>query len=206
MIRNQSKWLVGFLLVSVLTNIVFAVRMQFPFTWQRLRLAMIPAPQLMAADHIRGPEDAITTVIVYTNYQCSYCAKLNADLTTMSAELNFRWAYRHSTNQNQELAFKAAAAAECAADQGRFWEYNDQLFSALKTLKEEHLQQIAEQLKLNMADFAQCTGTGKYKDQLIAAGQQAEDKKIVATPTYFINGKRFVGTKPYAELKELLLN
>ena len=102
------------------------------------------------------------------------------------------------------LAFKAAMAAECADDQGKFWEYNDQVFASENTLNEELLRKIAEQLKLDMPDFAQCTNSEKYKNQLIAAKRQAEDKKITATPTYFINGKRHVGSKPYAELKNLV--
>lgn len=202
---HYSKWLVRLLLVSLLTNIVLIVRLQYPFAWQQLRLAMIPAPQLTPADHIRGPANASTTVIVYTNYQCSFCARLNADLLTLATELNFRWAYRHYADQNQE-AFKAAAAAECAGDQGKFWEYSDRLFGLAvpQTLNEEHLQQIAEQLHLGMSEFSQCTVAEKYKEPLIAAKQQAvENQKINATPTYFINGKRYMGLKPYAELKKL---
>jgi hypothetical protein len=70
LIQVHSKWLAGLLLVSLLANIVFAVRLQSPSAWQQLRLAMIPTPQLSAADPILGPADAATTVIVYTNYQC----------------------------------------------------------------------------------------------------------------------------------------
>jgi protein-disulfide isomerase len=201
---RYSKWLTSLLLVSLLTNIVLIIRLQFPAQWQHWRLSLIPPPQLTEVDHTRGPATA-PTVIVYTNYQCGYCARLNADLITLAAELDFRLAYRHSTSENQPLAFKAASAAECAADQGKFWEYNDQLFINAKTLNEQNLAEIAQQLKLDMAVFAQCTTTEKYKDRLIAARQQAEDKKIRATPTIFINGERYIGAKPPAELKQLIV-
>jgi protein-disulfide isomerase len=205
MTQSHSRWLAGLLLISVLTNIVLAVKLQFPFAWQQLRLALIPAPQLTAADHVRGPADAATTIIIYTNYQCSFCARLNADLIKLSSELDFRWTYRHYTDESQE-AFKAATAAECAYDQGKFWEYNDQLFAATQTWDAASLQQIAEQLKLDMPVFIQCTGEEKYKEQLIASRQHAvENQKINATPTYFINGKRYKGLKPYAELRKLML-
>jgi protein-disulfide isomerase len=206
LIQVHSKWLAGLLLVSLLANIVFAVRLQSPFAWQQLRLAMIPTPQLSAADHILGPADAATTVIVYTNYQCPYCARLNADLITLGSELDFRLVYRHFAEPTQE-AFQAAAAAECAGDQGRFWEYSDILFNSTpQTLNDERLQQIAEQLQLDMSGFAECTRGEKYKDPLLAARQQAaEDQKINATPTYFINGKRHIGLKPYTELKRLVM-
>lgn len=192
-------------MVSLLTNIVFAVRLQFPFAWQQLRLALVPAPQLTATDHIRGPAHATVTIIVYTNYQCPYCSRLNRDLMALATEMDFRWVYRHYADPNQE-AFKAAAAAECAGNQGRFWDYSDQLFNSLsQTRHEKLLQQIAEQLKLDMRGFGECMSGEKYKDFLLAAKQHAaDDQKINATPTYFINGKRHIGLKPQEELKQLL--
>jgi protein-disulfide isomerase len=203
--KGTSKLLVGMLAASILTNIVFAARLYLPNAWHQLRLMMIPAPQLTADDYIRGPADATTTVIVYTNYQCPYCARLNADLTTLEAELGFRLTYRLYADQAQVMAFKAASAAQCAGDQGKFWEYGDQLFIDAKTLNEKDLPQIAEHLKLDVASFTQCITTEKYKDELLAAKQQAENIQINATPTYFINGKRYVGTKPLAQLKKLIV-
>jgi protein-disulfide isomerase len=160
---------------------------------------------LTSTDHIRGPADAAATVIVYTNYQCSYCVRLNEDLNTLGKELGFRWIYRHYADQNQE-AFRAANAAECAGDQGRFWEYSDQLFgSGPQTLNEERLSLIADQLQLNMSGFSECMIGEKYKNRLITAKRQAaENQKINATPTYFINGRRHIGLKPYTELKQLV--
>jgi protein-disulfide isomerase len=206
MIRGQSKWLVGLLLLSLLTNVVLAIRLQYPAAWHRWRLAMIPPPQLTATDHMRGPANAATTLIVYTNYQCRYCSQLNTDLITLAEELDFRWAYRHHVDKNQALAFKAAEAAECAGEQDKFWEYSDQLFAAGKSLDEAGLPKIAEHLQLDMAGFAQCTSSGKHEERLIADQQAAAKQRISATPTYFINGKRHVGAKPYATLKQLLLN
>jgi protein-disulfide isomerase len=204
-INGHSKWLAGLLLISLLTNIVLIARLQFPFAWQQLRLALVPAPQLASADHIRGPAESAVTLIVYTNYQCHYCARLNADLIALMKELDFRWVYRHYAEQNQE-AFQAAVAAECAGDQGEFWEYSDQLFiTDPRALNKERLQQIAEQLQLDMSGFTGCLAGEKYKDGLIAARLQAAGKqKISATPTFFINGKRHIGLKPYTELKQLV--
>jgi protein-disulfide isomerase len=204
---GTSKLLVGMLVISLLTNIVFAVRLQYPGTWRQLRLAMAPSPQLTFTDHVRGPDDAAITVIIYTNYQCPYCAKLNENLTALATELDFRWSYRHYTDyQNQPLAFKAAMATECAGEQGQFWGYNDSLFSSPQLLSDDHLHHIAQQLNLDMTAFMQCTTLEKYRDALISTRQQARNYQITATPTYFINGKRVIGLKPYAELKQILIS
>lgn len=193
------------LLVSLLTNIVFAVRLHFPGVLQKLQLAFIPSPELTTTDHIRGPDKAATTVIVYTDYQCPYCAKLNEHLVSLMAELDFRLSYRHFTDpQNRPLSFKAAEAAECAADQGRFWAYSDGLFEPGQPLNDERLKKLAQQLELDMAPFEQCLHTEKHKDKLTQGKRLAEAIKIKATPTFFINGKRHIGLKPYEQLKPLL--
>lgn len=206
MTQSHSKWLVGMLLVSILTNIVFAVRLHFPGVLQQLQLAFIPSPELTAVDHIRGSDKAATMVIVYTDYQCPYCLKLNEHLTALMPTLDFRLAYRHFTDpENRPLSFKAAEAAECAADQGRFWAYNDGLFQpGQQPLNDEHLKKLAQQLELDMAAFEQCLNTEKHKDKLAHGKRLAEAMKITATPTFFINGKRHIGLKPYEQLKQLL--
>lgn len=202
---SHSKWLAGILLVSILTNIVFAVKLYLPGALQQLQLAFTPSPELMAADHIRNPDKAATTVIVYTDYQCPYCLKLNEYLVSLMAELDFRLAYRHFTDpQGRPLSFKAAEAAECAADQGRFWAYSDGLFEPGHPLNDERLRHLAQQLELDITAFEQCLNTEKHKDKLAHGKRLAETMKITATPTFFINGKRHIGLKPYEQLKQLL--
>lgn len=205
MTNSHSKWLVGMLFVSILTNIIFAVRLYFPDILRQLQLAFIPAPELTAVDHVRGPDKAAIMVIVYTDYQCPYCLKLNEHLKALMPALDFRLAYRHFADpENRPLSFKAAMAAECAADQGQFWTYSDKLFEPEQPLNDERLRSIAQQLELDMAPLEQCMSTEKHKDKLIQEKRQAETMKITATPTFFINGKRHIGLKPYEQLKQLL--
>lgn len=205
MTNSHSKWLVGLLFVSILTNIVFAVRLHFPGVWQQLQLALITPPELTASDHIRGPDQAAITVIVYTDYQCPYCLKLNEHLKALMPSLDFRLAYRHFADpESRPLSFKAAAAAECASDQGKFWGYSDGLFQPGQPPNDERLKNLARQLELDMTAFEQCLDTEKHKDKLTHGKRQADAMKITATPTFFINGKRHIGLKPYEQLEQLL--
>lgn len=193
------------LLVSILTNIVFAVRLYLPNILRELQLAFIPAPELTAADHVRGPDKSAITVIVYTDYQCPYCLKLNEHLMALMPALDFRLAYRHFADpEGRPLSFKAAAASECAGDQGKFWAYSDGLFQAERPINEERLKNLAQQLELDMTGFEQCMTIEKHKGKLIHNKQLADAMKISATPTFFINGKRHIGLKSYEQLKQLL--
>ena len=197
--------LMGMLLISILTNMILATQLYFPQALHQMRLAFIAPPKLKASDHTRGPADTKTTLIVYTNYECSYCAKLNHDLLILMKELDFRLVYRHfSDADNRPLSFKAATAVECASDQNQFWAYNDKLFQHKQTFDNQNLQNIALQLNLDSPTFQQCINTEKYSDKIIAQKKQADTKKISATPTFFINGKRHEGWRPIEEMKQLL--
>ncbi len=85
-----------------------------------------------------------------------------------------------------KTAFKAAEAARCAGDQGKFWEMHDRLFANQQTLAPTNLPQHAQALELDVPKFQQCLDSGKYvavirKD--LAEGQQAG---VTGTPGFFL--------------------
>jgi protein-disulfide isomerase len=201
-----NKLVVGMLLISIATNIVLATRLHFPQFFQQLRLALVAPPKLGPSDHTRGPAATGAVLIVYTNYQCPFCAELNRNLQALTNELDFQVAYRHLADPiSQPFAYKAAMGAECASEQNRFWEYNDRLFQPDQALDGEVLPGIARQLQLNMDQFQECLAVEKYAGKIVADTQSAEAKKVIATPTFFINGKRHEGSRPLAEMKQLLI-
>lgn len=203
--RFGPKLVAGLLVVSVVTNIVLVARLHFPQALRQIRLAFVSAPELTPADHVRGPDTAKTVMVVYTNYQCPYCAQLNHTLLALMPERKFRLAYRHfSDPDDRPRSFKAAIAAECASDQNRFWEYNDRLFESDRSFDDEDLFGIAGQLTLDVNRFRQCVESKKYAGKIASDRKEAESKKVMATPTFYINGKRYEGSRPVEEMKQLL--
>ncbi len=88
----------------------------------------------------------------------------------------------------------AAYAAECANEQGRFWEYHDKLFSVwagenVGTYSKANLKKYAADLKLDTAKFNQCIDTDKYKSVIDADVAEAGRLGIQATPTFLVNGR-----------------
>jgi protein-disulfide isomerase len=82
-------------------------------------------------------------------------------------------------------AFKASEAANCAADQGKFWEMHDLLFANQQTLDVENLVKHAGSLKLNTAKFKQCLDNNKYAERVRSHMNDGQKAGARGTP-YFV--------------------
>jgi len=101
-------------------------------------------------------------------------------------------------------AFPAAEAANCANEQGVFWEYHDKLFSMELGLSSEAYQGYAQELDLDMNEFIECLESGRYKDEVQADFDFAANLGIRSTPTFFINGIALVGAQPFEVFQEVI--
>ena len=110
-------------------------------------------------------------------------------------------------------AFKAAEAAACAMDSGKYWEMHDLLFANQKALEPEKLPGYAERLGLDQDDFESCLETGK-KERVNADLAAASKAGISATPSFLIgwvqdDGKikisqQLRGAQPFANFQRVL--
>ena len=89
----------------------------------------------------------------------------------------------------------AALAAQCARDQGKFWEYHDALFKAAR-LDNNTFGEIAQSLGLDSGQFQKCQEEGKFQARIKAETQQARGLGISSTPTFLINGGLLSGAQP----------
>jgi len=112
-------------------------------------------------------------------------------------------------------AFKAAEAAECAGEQGKFWEMHNKIFENQRALSPEDLSKDAEAVGVDMPKFKACLDSGKYAEKIkkdIAEGQKAG---VTGTPTSLLgwiepDGKNIkavkiiIGAQPYTVFKEAI--
>jgi protein-disulfide isomerase len=108
--------------------------------------------------------------------------------------------YKHSAFLGQESVW-AAQAAECAADQGKFWEYHDLLFDKqtgenVGTFTKENLMAYAKDLGLDSAKFDPCLKNDDTLQRVVSDTQEGRQVGVTGTPTFFINGKPLVGAQP----------
>ncbi len=103
----------------------------------------------------------------------------------------------------------AAEAAHCAQDQGRFWEYHDQLFANLRgenegSFKRDNLIRFATDLKLDVPKFTQCVDEHKYRDFVIGSTLEAQRLGIQGTPSIVVNTQLVPGFVPFSELQPII--
>lgn len=155
-----------------------------------------------------GPEDAKVTVVEFTDYQCPFC-KRHFDQTTPLLLQEYEGRIKlvvmnFPLNNIHPFAQKAAEAAECANDQGEFWEYHDLLFENQNALDVASLKRHAGNLLLDQAAFDDCLDSGAKSQQVqqdLQAGQRAG---VTGTPSFFINGHNLRGALPFASFKSLI--
>ena len=116
--------------------------------------------------------------------------------------------YKHSAFLGQESVW-AAQAAECAADQGKFWEYHDLLFDKqtgenIGTFTKENLIAYAKELGLDSAKFDPCLQNDETLQRVESDTNEGRQVGVSGTPTFFINGKPLVGAQPAEVFKAQL--
>lgn len=156
------------------------------------------AADLPATPYFRGPEDALVTIIEFTDYQCPYCSRANSTIEDLvDANDDVRVVIRHNPLSFHQRADEAAAAAVAAGAQGMFWEYHDLLFGSGSTLEDAQLEGFAEELGLDV-DQWQADRVSQATREVVAADQGAAVAlNASGTPQFFINGERIRGAQPF---------
>jgi protein-disulfide isomerase len=200
--------LLGFLFtfsaVSLSLNLYFLWLLKKPAVLEYISRYRTPAA-VSASDHVRGPADATVTLIEYADFQCSFCEELHASLKELSKKEKFRWVFRHFPLESHKLSERYAEASECASEQGRFWEFADALYEhPLKQGSIENLTAEAYREGLNPNQFTRCVENKITEDKVLSQKREGERLWIDATPTFFVNGRRYVGALPVEDLEKAL--
>ena len=101
-------------------------------------------------------------------------------------------------------ANSAANAANCAHEQGVFWEYHDMLFSMEQGLGNGAYLDYASQLDIDQADFQECLDSSRYEAEVQADFDFAAELGVRSTPTFFINGIAVVGAQPFEIFQQVI--
>jgi len=150
-----------------------------------------------------GPEDAEITLIEFSDFGCSFCAKWhNETYEDLMAAYpgKIRFVYRNVPFR----AFPASEAAMCASEQDAYWPYHDKLFSYEYGLTDDAYIQYAEDLNLDMEAFNTCISEHRYQDFIQDDMDYATQLGIQSTPTFFINGLALIGAQPIGAFKQVI--
>lgn len=165
------------------------------------------APVDEKVDHARGSTDG-RVILEYGDYECPYSRQAFRAIERVEQELDgrIRFAFRHfPLVQIHPHAFGAAAAAEAAEMQGRFWAMHELLFHRLNALEDDDLRQYAGQLGLDVARFdLDRIGPDVRRRVRRDVETGLASREVRGTPTLFIDGVVYVGRYDAASLTEAM--
>ncbi len=156
--------------------------------------------------HQLGPDDALVTIVEWSDFECPYCARNARVMENVRAKYgdSVRIVFRHypmSFHKNAQLAAEAAVAA---ANQGKFWAFHSLLWSRPGNLSRADLEDFAKAAGLDMATFRRALDDHRYRNVVLAEGAAAEALGVEGTPTLFINGQPIVGSRTQEDLERVI--
>ncbi len=156
--------------------------------------------------HQLGPDEALVTIIEFSDFQCPFCAKEAPVLAKIHQKYGeqVRIIYRHMAMSFHRYASVAAEAGVAAAEQGKFWAFHDQVFSHFGHLTRADLESFAQASGVEMTSFKAALDNRRYRDAVVAETAAAEALGVDGTPTMFINGQPVSGARDEENLERLV--
>ncbi|HXM38648.1 MAG TPA: DsbA family protein [Gemmatimonadales bacterium] len=150
-----------------------------------------------------GSEKAPVEVTEYGDFECPACAGFaTLQMPTIKEQLittgKVRWRYRDYPLPMHAYSRLAAHAAQCAGEQGKFWEMHDQLFynhSWAQTGKDPSylFRDFARAAGADLSRYDACMKSGRYAARIEFSRQEGEQRLVDGTPTFYINGVKYIG-------------
>jgi protein-disulfide isomerase len=175
-----------------------------------IRVMFAPPRQDVAIapeDPSLGPANAPVTIVEFSDFQCPFCQRVAPTLKQIKAKYGDRvrivWKDFPLT-QIHPQAFDAAQAGNCAREQGKFWEYHDQLFANQSALQPEFLKKYAAAVGMNAETFGACLDSAKFRPKVQAALETGAKLGIGSTPTSYVNGRTVTGAQPYEVFESVI--
>jgi hypothetical protein len=155
--------------------------------------------------HRLGPEGATVRLMLFSDFECPYCAELagviQEVMQTFPMEVSLE--YIHLPLKSHPQAFEAAVASECAARQGKFWLYHDELMKQRGQL-DGKWEQAAQAVGLDLERFRNCMTSPEIRQHVERARQAGQNLGLNAVPVLYVNGRQVGGLLSVEELTQLV--
>jgi protein-disulfide isomerase len=160
----------------------------------------------------KGPAAAKIQIIEFSDFQCPACRYAEPPLRQIFSIYGekIHFIFKHYPLRMHEWAKNGAIAAECAGRQGKFWEYHDHLYDKQEewtnAKADDFLLGYALAAKLDVKAWQTCVLDPSAAAAVASDQKDGANAWVNSTPTFFINGRRFVGGKQLAELGTLFMD
>ena len=176
------------------------------FTMSRPRPEPLSADR-MSVDPAYGSENAKVTIIEYSDYGCPSCqAWHNSGILqhirdTYGDKVRFVW---KDFPVITAASLKAAEAAQCAFDQGKFWEYHDLLYAKTPSIGVNDLKAYATQLGLEATRFNNCLDSGQNAPKVDQSTNEGHQAGFNGAPAFVVNGQKLIGPPSFETLQVII--
>lgn len=202
--KTPLTWIVlgggALVLVAVVAAIV----------WNGQKSSGAAAPTAVVPEGLpyKGAADAPVTLVVYSDYQCSHCRDFALETAPLIEQAyvatgKVKLVSHYYALWDESLPF--VAAAMCAAEQGKYWDFDHTLFANQASLEVNTLPVLARQAGLDMEAFNKCQQSGAYLARAKSYRDQGRAAGVNSTPTFFINGTRFLlraSPEPFEQFRQ----
>jgi protein-disulfide isomerase len=154
-----------------------------------------------------GPENAKVTIVEFGDFECPYCRQWYATVYNQlyaNYGTKVRFIFRDFPLYSHPNAKPAALAADCAGEQGSYWDYFRLLYGDSRGLGSEMYTAYAQQLGLNLSAFKTCISSNRYSNEIDLDQQDAERLGVSGVPAFFINDQVISGAQPYEMFRQVI--
>jgi protein-disulfide isomerase/plastocyanin len=179
----------------------------FPQGFETVEAAVEAVEVSMDDDTVKGDANAPVTIIEFSDFECPFCGKYVSETYPQIVKDyietgKVKYVFRDFPLDFHPSAQKAAEAAECAGEQGKYWEMHDVLFENQDALEVETLKMYAVSLGLDTAEFNSCLDSGAMAEEVKKDLADGQAYGVSGTPGFFINGKLISGAQPFEAFKQ----
>jgi protein-disulfide isomerase len=162
-----------------------------------------------ATEPIKGPDDALVTIVEFSDFQCPFCSRVEPTLTDLMKQYpgKLRISWRNNPLPFHDHAMPAAEAAMAAFSQGgsaKFWAMHDKMFANQQALTRPDLEKYAQELGLDVNKFKAALDTHPDQAKIKADSELGGKLGAGGTPAFFINGRFLSGAQPIDRFKEII--
>ncbi len=165
-----------------------------------------PRVAVAATGPSRGSDGAPITIVEFSDYECPFCVRAEETVKQVMKEYEgkVRLVYRDFPLPFHPHAQKAAEAAHCAGDQGKYWDMHEALFANPQALAPDDLKGRAKKLGLDAPRFDKCLDSGEMAKLVDDNRKAGTDVGVSGTPAFFVNGVLISGAQPLSEFKAII--
>ncbi|MBN1797569.1 MAG: thioredoxin domain-containing protein [Spirochaetales bacterium] len=198
-------------LIQINKDLVAVKRMLFETKIQSRQLQNKQRIEINEKDAIQiGSIEAPVTMMLFIDVECDYCKRFNKDvIKLLKSEYvdtgKVRLVFKHfPIIDKHDLALNAALALEYANEEGKFIELFSKLMDIEKSLTEETLVKIGEELGLEKGKMRETFTSKVLKAKIQKHIEEAKEIGVKGTPSYVINGMLYTGAGSYDSIKKII--